>query len=59
MSPIYEFRCKTDGTYFEIRKDFSDDSVPDCALCGKPMGKVFSPTPTHFKTGGFYKTDNK
>ena len=56
--PTYEYRCATDGTHFEIRKDFSDETIPDCVLCNEPMQKIFRPTPTHFKTGGFYKTDN-
>jgi putative FmdB family regulatory protein len=59
MSPMYEYRCDKDNSYLEIRKDFSDDSIPDCVLCKQPMSKIFTPTPTIFNAGGFYKTDNR
>jgi putative FmdB family regulatory protein len=56
MSPIYEYRCPKDGTHMEIRKEFHDDTDPDCPICKQPLRKVFTPVPTHFKSSGFYKT---
>ena len=51
--PVYEWRCEADKSYLELRQDFSDNSIPDCPVCGDPMNKVFQATPTHFKGGGW------
>lgn len=52
--PTYEYKCKVCGGTQEIAKAFGDDTVPVC--CNESMDRVWSSTPVHFKTGGFYST---
>ena len=52
--PRYDFKCGTCGNIIEIHKEFGDDSLPVC--CQHSMSRVWSATPVHFKTGGFYST---
>jgi putative FmdB family regulatory protein len=57
--PLYEYICDTCHTHFEVRKSFSDDSIPACPHCngtGK-VRKVFSAPAIVFKGSGFYVTD--
>ena len=57
--PTYEYLCVYDKTKQVLSRnvDERDDEVL-CLLCSKGMRRIYSPTPTHFKTGGFYKTGN-
>jgi predicted nucleic acid-binding Zn ribbon protein len=36
-----------------FKKEFHDDTNPDCIVCEKPMRKVFSATPAHFRGNGW------
>lgn len=57
--PTYEFKCDTCGNQVEVRRAIGYAEDPFyCAVCGDQMKKLFSPTPTIFKGGGFYKTGN-
>jgi putative FmdB family regulatory protein len=51
--PQYDYRCPECSSRFIITQSFEDNSIPDCIHCEKPMQKVFSPTPAHFKGGGW------
>ena len=58
MSPVYQFECV--GCH-EIRDVESSIHVPvpeQTCQDGYPMMRIFNPTAVHFKTNGFYKTDN-
>jgi putative FmdB family regulatory protein len=54
--PIYEYRCD-DGHRFEVMQSMTDDPVPACRVCSKPVQRVFHPVAVHFKGSGFYSTD--
>jgi putative FmdB family regulatory protein len=52
MMPTYDFKCNFCGTTVE-----SKSNVPDaCGLCGETMVRLWSATPVHFKSTGFYST---
>ena len=55
--PTYEYRCgNCQALQVLIRKlDERNDEVL-CPVDNHVMVRVFNPTPTHFKTGGFYST---
>lgn len=61
LMPTYNYKCKTCGASEIIAHGFHDDEQHDCFVdtCNGTMRKVISATPTHFKTGGFYSTDNR
>jgi putative FmdB family regulatory protein len=52
--PRYDYECNTCGGQQEIERSFGDDTTPIC--CGASMSRLWSTTPVHFKTGGFYST---
>jgi putative FmdB family regulatory protein len=54
--PIYEYR-RPDGTTFEMRQSFSDDSLTVDPETGVPVERVLHPPAVHFKGKGFYNTD--
>jgi len=54
MTPTYDYTCSVCGGSREITRVFGEDREPTC--CQQLMNRVWSPTPTIFKTGGFYKT---
>ena len=53
MSPMYDYRCGDCASKFTVKQEFTDDSVPDCPVCEKPMQKIFQATPTIFRGGGW------
>lgn len=55
--PKYDYKCLQCKSYTELTHGFHDASMKTCPKCGGGMKKVFTPTPTHFKGNGFYKTD--
>jgi putative FmdB family regulatory protein len=59
--PRYDYKCKECGAHEIIAHSFYADEQHECLMetCNGIMHKVISPTPTHFKTGGFYSTDNR
>ena len=55
--PKYDYECPGEG----ITKEFDlpmQHEAPFCDTCGALMARVFTAIPTHFKTKGFYRTDN-
>jgi putative FmdB family regulatory protein len=54
--PTYEYKCNECGSQVEYERAFGEDHEPVC--CQQTMSRVWSPTPTIFKTGGFYSTGN-
>ncbi len=54
--PIYEYR-RPDGTTFELRQSFSDDSLKVDPDTGVPVERVLHAPAVHFKGKGFYNTD--
>ena len=54
----YEFRCC--GITQEITVSIREQlPKPKCSVCNGDMARIYSTTPTIFKTTGFYSTDNK
>jgi putative FmdB family regulatory protein len=56
--PNYDFKCNKCGSEREVfiyHKDY-EKYIVRCDKCHAPMQKVWTATPTIFKTGGFYKT---
>lgn len=51
--PTYIYRCNDDLTTFELWKNFTDESVPDCPRCKKPMSKVYTANPPIFRGDGW------
>jgi putative FmdB family regulatory protein len=54
--PIYEYKCDQ-GHVFEVTQRMIDDPVSVCAVCERPVERVFHPIAVHFKGSGFYNTD--
>jgi len=54
--PIYEYR-RPDGTTFELRQSFSDDTLTVDPDTGVPVERVLHAPAVHFKGKGFYNTD--
>jgi putative FmdB family regulatory protein len=54
--PIYEYR-RPDGTTFELRQSFSEDSLTVDPESGVPVERVLHAPAVHFKGKGFYNTD--
>jgi len=50
----YDYKCEVCGGQQEIERPIGDDTVPVC--CSTSMTRLWSATPVHFKTGGFYST---
>lgn len=51
--PTYDFTCLTCDKTIELHFAFNDLSRPTCETCGNQLNKVYSPTPAHFKGGGW------
>jgi len=54
--PIYEYR-RPDGTTFEVRQSFSEESLKVDPDTGVPVERVLHAPAVHFKGKGFYNTD--
>lgn len=58
IMPNYEFRCDECGSSREVYASLNEEILnPIC--CTRAMSRVWGSIPAIFKTGGFYKTDNK
>jgi len=57
--PTYEYACTSCGRHVEVVQSMSDAPLTECAECGGPLRKVFSPIGIVFKGSGFYKTDSR
>lgn len=55
--PVYEYRCKSCGTTFEIEHGFHDARPTKCERCGGVLARVFHPVGLVFKGSGFHTTD--
>ena len=51
--PQYQFRCDECASYFLMQMEFTDNSIPDCINCEKPMRKVYHATPAIFRGDGW------
>jgi len=56
--PVYLYR-REDGSTFEIRQKFSDDTLPVDPATGQSVIRVVQPAGIVFKGSGFYVTDSK
>ena len=58
--PIYEFSCTSCGAEFEMKRSFSDSSMPVCPKCqSSHVQRLLSRPAIHFKGSGWYITDSK
>ena len=57
--PIYQYRCRSCGHSFEVKRSFSDSAPVSCPRCQGEASKVFQPVPIIYKCGGFYSTDHR
>jgi putative FmdB family regulatory protein len=55
--PLYEYRCKSCGSSFEIIQKVSETPLKKCIKCGGKLEKVISPPALQFKGNGWYVTD--
>lgn len=56
--PIYVYE-RPDGSRFEIRQGFNDESLTADPETGVPVRRVLQPAPVIFKGSGWYKTDSR
>ncbi|GEM_PF-5493398 len=56
--PIYVYE-RPDGSRFEIRQGFNDESLAVDPETGVPVRRVMQPSPVIFKGAGWYKTDSR
>ena len=56
--PNYEFKCEECGSSREVHF-FIDEDILNPICCTRAMNRVWGSIPAIFKTGGFYKTDNR
>jgi putative FmdB family regulatory protein len=57
--PVYEYKCECNDQVVPIKMSISEyQPTQACGLCGKDMGRYYTPAGIQFKGSGFYKTDN-
>lgn len=56
--PVYTYR-REDGTTFDIRQRFSDDTLAACPETGQKVTRVIHAAGIIFKGSGFYVNDSK
>ncbi|MDQ6834298.1 MAG: hypothetical protein M3008_12950 [Chloroflexota bacterium] len=56
--PIYVYE-RPDGSRFEIRQGFNDESFVVDPETGVPVRRIMQPAPVIFKGSGWYKTDSR
>lgn len=56
--PIYVYE-RPDGSRFEIRQGFNDESLVAEPETGVPVRRIMQPAPVIFKGAGWYKTDSR
>lgn len=57
LMPTYTYR-REDGTTFDIRQKFLDDTLETCPTTGQSVVRVVQPAGIIFKGSGFYVNDN-
>jgi putative FmdB family regulatory protein len=55
--PLYEYKCNSCGTVFEVIQRFSDQPLKVHQNCGGELQKLISPSALQFKGTGWYVTD--
>jgi putative FmdB family regulatory protein len=55
--PLYEYKCLTCGSSFEILQKVNEPRLKKCPQCGGLLKKVLSPPALQFKGSGWYVTD--
>jgi putative FmdB family regulatory protein len=55
--PLYEYRCKSCGSTFEVIQKFSDRALRKCRDCSGPLEKLVSKSSFHLKGGGWCIND--
>ena len=57
--PIYEYECSQCASRYEVKRGFHEVGGDACPECGGAGQQIFSPTPSIYKCGGFYITENR
>jgi putative FmdB family regulatory protein len=55
--PLYEYKCHSCGTVFEVIQKFSDRPLSAHENCGGELERLISPSVFQFKGTGWYVTD--
>ena len=55
--PLYEYRCKSCGSTFEVIQKFSDRALRKCSECSGSLEKLLSRSSFQLKGGGWYIND--
>jgi putative FmdB family regulatory protein len=55
--PLYDYKCDSCGSVFEVRQKFSDELLTVHADCGGRLERLISASALHFKGSGWYVTD--
>lgn len=55
--PLYEYKCLTCGSSFEVLQKVHEPRLKKCPKCGGLVKKVLSPPAIQFKGSGWYITD--
>jgi putative FmdB family regulatory protein len=55
--PLYEYKCRSCGTVFEVIQKFSDQPLSLHEHCGGELERLISPPVFQFKGTGWYVTD--
>lgn len=56
--PVYVYRCTGCNDLVEIKHKVKEKPIVICGLCGHECRKTITSVPTHYKGGGFAKTDD-
>lgn len=55
--PLYEYKCQSCGTVFEVRQKFSDEPLAVHKECGGAVERLISASALRFKGSGWYVND--
>lgn len=55
--PLYEYKCSSCGSVFEVMQRFSDQPLKVHQNCGGILERLISPPALQFKGTGWYVTD--
>ena len=55
--PLYEYKCQSCGSVFEVMQRFSDPPLATHEGCGGAVERLLSTPAFHFKGSGWYVTD--
>lgn len=51
--PTYDFKCEQCKTTFELSLSFDNKDMQYCEDCEKPLLRIYSAVPAHFKGTGW------